>query len=124
MSGRAAGAALAERVVGWLLPLGPVRARRMFGGWGVFHEDLMFALIADARLFLKVDGETDGRFAAAGCASFTYARGDGRPIVMSYREAPAETAEDPEALLPWAALALEAARRARARARKPRRKSR
>jgi len=115
MSARAKAAALAERVTAWLLPLGPVRARRMFGGWGLFHEDLMFALIADARLFLKVDDETDRRFAEAGCKSFSYARGEGRRIVMSYREAPAGTTEDPEALLPWAALALEAARRARAR---------
>ena len=49
---------LAERAVALLTPLGPVRARRMFGGWGIFHEDLMFALIAWERLFFRVDAET------------------------------------------------------------------
>lgn len=116
-----AGSDFVDRVLGLLLPLGPVRARRMFGGWGVYHEDVMFALIAADRLYLKVDGETDARFAAAGGAPFTYARRDGPRVVMSYREAPAGALAGPAALLPWAELGLQAARRARA-ARRPKRK--
>lgn len=110
-----------DRVLGLLLPLGPVRARRMFGGWGVYHEDVMFALIAADRLYLKVDGETDARFAAAGSAPFSYARRDGPRVVMSYREVPAGALAGSGALLPWAELGLQAARRARAM-RRPKRK--
>jgi len=115
------GAGLAERVVGWLLPLGPVRARRMFGGWGIFLDDLMFALIADGWLYLKADGESEARFAAAGCAAFTYRR-QGRRVALSYRAAPRAALDDPAALLPWAELALAAARRARAARPRPRRR--
>ena len=111
---------LAARTVTHLLSFGPVRARRMFGGWGIFHEDLMFALVAQGTLYLKVDDETAPRFIAAGCPPFTYARRDGARVVMSYRRAPDETAADPDALRLWAGWALAAARRARAR--KPRRK--
>ena len=112
-----------DRVIARLLPLGPVRGRRMFGGWGIFLDDVMFALIAGDRLYLKVDADTEERFAAAGAEPFTYRRGDGQAIVMSYREAPAGTIEDAEALLPWARLALEAARRAH-RKKRPRKRSR
>jgi DNA transformation protein len=34
---------------------GTVSARRMFGGHGLYHEGLMFAIVMDNRLYLKVD---------------------------------------------------------------------
>jgi DNA transformation protein len=33
---------------------GAIRVRRMFGGEGVYHQGLMFALVANERLYLKV----------------------------------------------------------------------
>ena len=44
-----------EYVIGSLAMLGPVRAKSMFGGWGIFCDDLMFGLVADDELSLKVD---------------------------------------------------------------------
>ena len=38
-----------------LTPLGPISARRMFGGVGLFHGGMMFGLIARDELFLKVN---------------------------------------------------------------------
>ena len=111
------------RVARLLMPLGPVRARAMFGGHGIFHEDLMFALIARDRLYFKVDGETRDRFAAAGGAPFVY-QGKRKPVEMSYWALPGDgltgPGDDPAALLDWAELALAAARRARAK--KPRKR--
>ena len=103
---------LAQRIEAALLPLGPVRAKRMFGGHGVFLEGLMFALIADDRLYLKVDGETKALFAAAGAEPFVY-RGKTRPVEMSYWSMPADPDADREAFLEWARKALEAAHRSR-----------
>ncbi|MFQ5776301.1 MAG: TfoX/Sxy family protein [Kiloniellaceae bacterium] len=114
-----AGQAFADQVVARLLPLGPVRARRMFGGWGIFLDDVMFALIASERLYLKVDGQTEARFAAVGAEPFVYHR-ERKRIAMSYREAPAGALDESEALLPWARLGLEAARRARVKRRRKR----
>ncbi len=34
--------------------MGPVVARRMFGGAGLFLDDLMFGLVSDRVLYLKV----------------------------------------------------------------------
>ena len=47
-------------------PLGSIRTRAMFGGWGFYCDDLFFAIIADETLYLKADAETAARFEAAG----------------------------------------------------------
>jgi len=44
-------------VVDLMQSIGPVRAKGMFGGHGIFLEGLMFGLIADSVLYLKVDKE-------------------------------------------------------------------
>ena len=101
--------------------LGPVAPRRMFGGWGLYLDGVMFALIEQDRLFLKADRETEARFAEAGCQPFTYVA-RGRTIALSYFEVPDGSLEDPDELLPWAELALRSARRAKAeKAAKPKR---
>jgi DNA transformation protein len=84
----------------------------MFGGWGLYLDEVMFALIAGARLYFKVDAETRGRFAAEGSEPFTY-QGRAKPVEMSYWLAPEGSLESPDRLLPWAQLGLEAARRTR-----------
>ncbi len=94
-----------------LTPLGPVTPRAMFGGWGFFLDGVMIALIARDQLYFKVDGETVERFAAAGSEPFVYG-GKIKPIAMSYWRAPEGSLDDPQAMLPWGALAVAAARRA------------
>ena len=115
--------AFVDQVIGLLMPLGPVKPRSMFGGWGIYLDGTMFALIAWERLFFRVDEGTKSTFAAAGSAPFVY-DGKTKPVEMPYWEAPPGTLDDPEALLPWAELAVEAARRVKAakplRRRKPR----
>jgi len=96
------------------MPLGPVRARAMFGGFGIYYEDLMFALVAFDRLYFRVDPETRPRFEGAGSEPFAY-DGKGKRIEMPYWSAPEGTLEGPAALLPWAELGLAAARRTRAK---------
>ena len=109
-----------DRIVGRLLPLGPVEARRMFGGTGLFIDGRMFALIDRDRLFIKADDQTKDRFSAAGAHPFTYQR-EGKRIALAYWEAPADGLGSPEALVAWAQLGVEAARRQAAKAkRKPR----
>jgi len=39
-------------------PFGPVVVRRMFGGAGLFREGLMFGLVFDGALFLRVDADS------------------------------------------------------------------
>ncbi len=91
-----------------LRPFGPVSARRMFGGAGLFRDDLMFALIAEDTLYFKIDERNRLDFEAAGMAPFTY-QGKGRKMQMSYYEVPPDILEDSAGLSEWAGKAFEAA---------------
>ncbi len=109
-------------VAAWLArltPIGPVRARAMFGGWGIYCEDVMFALIAGEELFFKVDAETEPQFAAAGSTPFVY-HGKGTPVRMSYWRCPAAAVDDLAVFETFARLGVEAARRKGRLARKRR----
>ncbi len=99
-----------DHAVDLLSSLGPVEARRMFGGYGVYARGVMFALLDDDELFLKTDEQTRDRFAAAGCRMWSY----GGMAETGYHRPPDEAHEDPESMEPWARLGLEAALRRKA----------
>lgn len=96
-----------------LAPLGPVRSRRMFGGAGLYADDVFVALMFGDQLYLKADDVTRPRFEAAGCEPFRYAKKDGESVSISYFRPPEEAMESSALMLPWARLAMEAALRAR-----------
>jgi DNA transformation protein len=91
--------------------LGPVRARSMFGGHGLYCGDLMFGLVDDDEIFLKTDDETRPVFEEAGCRQWVYT-GGGKEMKSSYFRPPDAAHESPEEMAPWGRLALETARRA------------
>lgn len=105
--------AFVEHCLELLGALGPARARRMFGGHGIYVDDLFIALIALDRLYLKTDEGTRAAFAAAGCEPFVYT-GQDKPVTMSYWTVPPEAMESPAEMLPWARRAMQAALAARA----------
>ena len=105
--------ALVDHCLELLAPLGAVRARRMFGGHGLYCDDLFFALIAMDRLYLKTDAISQPAFAAANGEPFVY-EGTGKRVTMSYWTAPPAAMDSPAEMQPWARLALAAALRARA----------
>lgn len=91
-----------------LEPVGPVRVRRMFSGWGLYAQDLFIAIVAFERLYLKADADTEARFADAGGLRFEY-QSTGRYVMLRYWTPPAEALESPALMLPWARLATRAA---------------
>lgn len=91
---------------------GPVQARRMFGGYGIFHDGLMFGLVADEVLYLKADGNSSAEFEKRGLGQFEYEK-KSKKIKMSYYMAPEEIFDDPEEAKVWASLAFDAALRSR-----------
>jgi DNA transformation protein len=97
-------------VLDLLEPVGPVTARAMFGGHGIYARGVMFALLDDDELFLKADDASRPRFEAAGCRQWTYSGPKG-PVAGGYFRPPDEAHEDPEEMRPWAEEALAAALR-------------
>jgi len=104
-------------------PLGHIRVKAMFGGWGFYCDDLFFAIVAHDTLYLKADAGNADQFRAAGGTPFTYAMRDGSTQTMNYWTVPEEAMETPGGMRPWAQFALAAAVQARkpAKARSKRR---
>jgi DNA transformation protein and related proteins len=92
-----------------LAPLGPVSARRMFGGVGLFHGATMFGLIAREELFLKAGDANRPAYEALGEAPFTYETKTGTHTLGSYWRCPAEVLDDAEVFRDWARQAVAAA---------------
>ncbi len=95
-----------------LSSIGPVRARAMFGGHGIYLGDLMFGLVANETLYLKVDDGNRLFFKQQDLPPFTYSK-NGKPFVMSYYMAPPDALEDSEQLCHVAQQAIAAAMRQR-----------
>jgi DNA transformation protein len=91
-------------------PLGPISARAMFGGHGVYFEGMIIGIVIEDALYLKVDEHTRARFEAVGSAPFVYDL-RGKPLAMSYWSLPEDAMDSPQAMRPWAQMAIEAARR-------------
>ena len=102
-------------VVEQLRELGPVSSRLMFGGAGLYYDEMFFALIADRILYLKVDDSNRADFEARGTGPFQPF--PDKPMTMSYYAVPEDIVESPHELAEWARRAVEVARRA------PRKKS-
>jgi DNA transformation protein len=86
----------------------------MFGGWGLYVDEVFVAIAAGETLYLKADEQTRAQFEAAGCTRFAYiARG--REHALGYWTVPPEAMDSPRLMQPWVRLALEAALRARTR---------
>ena len=92
-----------------LAPLGPISARRMFGGVGLFHSRTMFGLIARDELFFKVGDANRPAYEAAGEAPFSYETKHGSNTIGSYWRCPPELIDDAETFRAWAREAIEAA---------------
>lgn len=96
-----------------LAPLGDVRLRRMFGGYGIYGDGVMFALITgDDTLYLRTDDTNRPAFEQAGLPPFQPF--PDKPMRMPYHRPPDSVLDDGEAMLSWARPALAAAWRAHA----------
>ena len=72
---------------------GPIHAKRMFGGYGIYRDDLMFGLVADDVLYLKADAESSQHFETRELYAFEYAK-NGKTMKMSYFLAPEDIFDD------------------------------
>lgn len=86
-------------------------SKKMFGGYGIFHNGLMFALVADNELYLKADKHSQNFFSELNLEPFTYHK-SGKPYKMSYYRAPETFFEDDDETVLWSNRAIEAALRA------------
>ena len=98
--------------------LGPICAKRMFGGYGLYFESLMFALVADNVVYLKADNENSSDFEALQLEKFRYEK-SGKIMSISYYQAPDELFDDQDLAAQWAKKSWQAALRGQLKRSKP-----
>jgi DNA transformation protein and related proteins len=95
-----------------LEPFEGVSAKSMFGGFGIFRDSLMFALVAEDTLYIKTDDFNRFEFERLNLGPFMYTK-DNKSMPMKYFRVPDEALDSSEELLRWAQLGFEAALRAK-----------
>jgi DNA transformation protein len=84
----------------------PVTGKSMFGGVGLYAQGLFFALMAEDRLYFKVNDATRPEFEQRGMEPF---RPFGEDSAMGYYEVPADVMEDVGQLQLWMSRAIDVA---------------
>lgn len=92
-----------------------VSSRRMFGGYGIYKDGIIFGLIADDELYFKADELNQKDYEQAGSTPFTYERKNHPRTVMSYWKVPADVIEDRSAIEAWIDKSVAASRRSKMR---------
>ncbi len=96
---------VAAGLVDDLLPLGAVTSKKMFGGYGLFCDGVMFGIVDSVgEVYLRADDALKGFFENAGSAKH------GR---MPYWSVPSNVVSAPADLEEWAGRALAVARAAK-----------
>lgn len=102
-----------------LSAVGAVQTKRMFGGCGVYVDDVFVAIVTGDNLYLKTDDQTQPRCTAAGATQFCFTA-RGKLQATHFWSAPADAMDSPALMRPWAQLAFEAALRARVKSKRRR----
>ncbi len=96
-----------EYVMDQLDSMGPITSKNMFGGAGIYHDDIFFALIANDTLYFKVDDSNRPDYEAAAMVPFKPRVN--KPYTMQYYQVPIDILENDEKLKVWAYKALDVA---------------
>ncbi len=103
-----------------LADLGPVGAKSMFGGYGLYLDGTMFGIIADEVIYIKADELNREAFTSEGLEPF---RLESKNAVMSYYTVPESAMDDPTEMCRWGQLGVEAAVRAKISKKRPKKRT-
>ena len=83
----------------------PLRSRAMFGGYGLYYNNVIMGIIIDDALYLKAEAQTAHYFATQGATPFSYEK-NGKTITMCYWRVPEDVLENQEELESWVHRAI------------------
>jgi DNA transformation protein len=104
----------AQHIADLFAAVGPVQVRRMFRGYGIFRDGLMFALVYDETLYLKIDAQNVSHFLNLGLKPFKYRRRGKIAHLLSFYQAPETVMDNADEAADWARRSFEAACRGQA----------
>lgn len=106
-----------EAILRKLTPHGPITARAMFGGYGIYFDKLIFAVLVEDKLYFRVDETNEKDFEQYRSKPLVF-EGKNRPVVMSYFTLPEKVLNDPSLLPLWIKKAKDTSLRSRSKKKK------
>ncbi len=85
-----------------------ITSRSMFGGYGIYKDGIIFAIIADSQLYFKVGPINIDDYKKMGSRPFVYQKGKHKSTTMSYWLVPVEILEDSDQIAGWVEKAVKA----------------
>lgn len=92
--------------------LGRVKSRSMFGGFGIFVDDTMFALVVQDKLHIRADDHCAEIYRSKGLEPYIYKK-RGFPVITKYFALPEDYWDNPNDILQEAKQALLVAKKER-----------
>ena len=90
-------------VLDQLQELDDVEARWMFGGHGLYQDEIFFGIIPKSRLYFKIDEKTVAEYRKRKMKPF---RPNANQALKTYYEVPVAIIEDGDRLFEWAEAAI------------------
>ena len=101
-------------VISRLSSFGDITSRRMFGGYGIYKEGIIIALMDEDELYFKSTPASESFYQSFDSYPFVY-EGQRRPVKMSYWQVPQTVFNDPLLLEKWVETAYRSAIAAKAK---------
>ena len=89
-----------ESILEKLTPHGPITARAMFGGYGIYFDKKIFSILIDQQLYFRVDQSNIKDYEAYNSQPFVY-EGKNKPVALPYMALPEKILNNPKELPTW-----------------------
>jgi DNA transformation protein len=96
-------------VIDQLAGVGPVVAKRMFGGIGLYQAGAFFGLIDEDVVYLRVNDASRPEFVKRGMQPLRPVRSKPSMTTLNYYQLPDDVLDDPDQLRDWAQRAVKVA---------------
>lgn len=98
-----------EYIIDILSKTANIRARKMFGGYGLYANNIFFAIVVENELYFKTDSNLAEEFKLHGSLPFTYSK-QNKLVSLNYHSVPPDIIEDNDKLISWFKKTLEVAK--------------
>ena len=95
-----------ESILNKLTPHGPITARAMFGGYGIYFDKTIFSILIEDQLYFRVDESNVKDYEPYQSEPFVYA-GKNKPVALPYMTLPEEILNDSKKLPKWIEKSLQ-----------------
>ncbi len=103
-----------EYITDILSSYGNITSRKMFGGYGLYCNKIIFAIIVDDELYFKADTDLGKEYESVGSFPFTYQK-DEKRVALSYWYVSIDIIEDEDSLKKWFDKSFELAKSSKKR---------